>query len=113
MENWIAEDDGTSMKKKAQLWNLQRRCNALHQTLEEGRSLMALADTVELAKRREQIEAWNRGEEALALQVLTNSPLPPPPEIDEETRQSLQPFVQWTTKTNSRYCPAKPLTVAA
>lgn len=74
---------------------------------------MALADTVELAKRREQIEAWNQGEEALALQVLTNSPLPPPPEIDEETRQSLQPFVQWTTKTNSRYCPAKPLTVAA
>ena len=33
MENWIAEDDGTSMKKKAQLWNLQRRCNALHQRL--------------------------------------------------------------------------------
>ena len=75
--------------------------------------MMALADTIELAKRREQVEAWDKGEAEVAMQLLTKSPLPPPPEIDEETRQALQPFLQWSTKTQVRYCPAKPLTVAA
>ena len=74
---------------------------------------MALKETLEIARRREQVEAWDKGEAEVAMQLLTKSPLPPPQEIDEETRQALQPFVQWTTKTNARYCPAKPLTVAA
>jgi hypothetical protein len=75
--------------------------------------MAALKETLELAKRREQLEAWEKGEAAIATHLLMAEKFPAPPDIDEETRQALQPFVQWTTKTNARYCPAKPLTVAA
>jgi hypothetical protein len=70
---------------------------------------MTLAETVELSKRREQAAEWDKGEAAIAAQLLMNSRLPSPPDIDEETRQALQPFVAWTTQN----APAKPHTVAA
>lgn len=74
---------------------------------------MALADTIELARRREQAEAWSKGEAAVAAEVVLRAQLPPPPDLSEDDRKSLQPFVQWTTQKNARYCPAAPLTISA
>ena len=50
---------------------------------------MALADTIELARRREQAEAWSKGEAAVAAEVVLRAQLPPPPDL------------------SARYCPAQ------
>jgi hypothetical protein len=75
--------------------------------------MAALADTIELARRREQAQKWDQGEAALAAEVVLRAQLPPPPDLSEEDRQSLQPFIAYTTTASARFCPAKPTTVAA
>lgn len=71
--------------------------------------MTALATTIDLAKRREEAARWDRGEQEVATQLQ----LPAPPDLDEETRQALQPFIAFSTRASVRYCPAKPMTVAA
>ena len=54
---------------------------------------MTLAETVELARLREEAARFDKGEAAIAAELLLHSQLPTPPDIDEETRQQLQPFI--------------------
>jgi hypothetical protein len=72
---------------------------------------MALAETLDLVRRREQAEAWDRGEQKIASQF--SSRLPQPEELDDETRTHLKHFIEWASDNSVRFCPAKPVTLAA
>ena len=72
---------------------------------------MDLKSEIELAKAREQAQTWDRNEATLTAQLAPQ--LPPPPELDNEIRRHLAPFITWATAVGVRYCPAKPTVVAA
>src|SRR5262245_50331794 len=72
---------------------------------------MALVETLDAVKRREDAARWDAGEKDVLAKLAAE--LPKPPELDNQTRADLQPFVAFTTKTNVRYCPAKPYVIAA
>jgi len=71
---------------------------------------MTLSDQLDLVRKREQAQRLDQGEAEVLAKVADQ--LPVPPELDNETREDLQPFVAWTTKANVRYCPAKPFVIA-
>ena len=73
---------------------------------------MALADTIELARRREQAEAWSKGEAAVAAEVVLRAQLPPPPISRKTIGSRCNPSCSGRPK-NARYCPAAPLTISA
>jgi hypothetical protein len=64
-----------------------------------------LSDAIAEAKIRE----IQRNESKLAEQLA----LPPPADLDDETKRSLVPFIEWATTANVRYCPALPTTIGA
>jgi hypothetical protein len=72
---------------------------------------MALAETLEIVKRREDAARWDAGESEVLAKLAAE--LPQQPELNDQTRADLQPFLNWTTQANVRYCPAKPFVVAA
>ena len=72
---------------------------------------MTLADQLELVKRREQAEAWDRGEQKIATEF--GSRLPQSPELDDEARAHLKHFIEWASDNSVRFCPVKPQVLAA
>jgi hypothetical protein len=70
---------------------------------------MGITDALENAKRLEAARRYDAGE----AEVLAKLELPPPTELDNQTREDLAPFVKWTTEHNVRYAPAKPFVCAA
>jgi hypothetical protein len=72
---------------------------------------MALAETLDLVRRREQAEAWDRNESQLATSLSTV--LPAKSELDDETRGLIRPFLDYCALVNVRYLPARPTTVAS
>jgi hypothetical protein len=71
-----------------------------------------LADDIAAAKRRAQIEEWDRGEAALATEVATKLQAPKVVLSDGEGAP-LTVFVDWCRARSVRYCPARPFVVAA
>jgi hypothetical protein len=65
----------------------------------------------ELANLLAQVRANEiaKAEAGLAQQLA----LPPPADLDDETKRNLAPFIQWATTANVRYCPALPTTVGS
>jgi len=72
---------------------------------------VTLSDQLEAVKRREQAEAWDRGEQKIATEF--GSRLPQPPELDDETRTNLKHFIEWASDNSVRFCPVKPQVLAA
>jgi hypothetical protein len=71
---------------------------------------MTLSDQLELVRRREQAQRLDQGEAEVLAKLAEQ--LPEPPELDNDTREALQPFLAWTTEKSVRYAPAKPFVVA-
>lgn len=72
---------------------------------------MTLSEQLALVKRREQAEAWDRGEQKIATQY--GSRLPQPPDLSDEDRTALKPFIEWAADNSARFCPCKPHVLAA
>jgi hypothetical protein len=72
---------------------------------------VTLSEQLEAVKRREQAEAWDRGEQKIATEF--GSRLPQPPELDDETRTNLKHFIEWASDNSVRFCPVKPQILAA
>src|SRR5262245_38915441 len=72
---------------------------------------MTLSEQLELVKRREQAEQWDRGEQKIATEF--GPRLPQAPDLDDETRTNLKPFIEWASDNSVRFCPAKPHVLAA
>jgi hypothetical protein len=71
---------------------------------------MTLSDQLELVRKREIAQRLDQGEAEVLAKLAEQ--LPQPPELDNETREALQPFLSWTTEKSVRYAPAKPYVVA-
>ena len=67
-----------------------------------------LAVEIERAKQRAQAQLWDQNEAKLAAHLAPQLH----PDLDDEDRRHLAPFVQWTNSAAVRHCPAKPTTVA-
>jgi hypothetical protein len=72
---------------------------------------MTLAEQLETAKRRAEIETLNIGDEKTAGEFGRRISLPPL-ELSADIRTALDPFNHWAGKRHARRCPAKPTTVA-
>src|SRR5262249_42269838 len=72
---------------------------------------MTLADQLELVRQREQAQRLDQGEAEVLAKLATE--LPQPTELDQQTREDLQPFLAWTTQKSVRNAPPKPYVVAA
>jgi hypothetical protein len=66
---------------------------------------------MDLVRKRELAARLDAGEAEILKKV--SADLPPAPELDDQARADLQPFINWTTQKNVRYAPAKPYVVAA
>jgi hypothetical protein len=72
---------------------------------------MTLAEQLETAKRRAEIETLNIGDEKAAAEFARRISLPPM-ELSADLRALLDSFNIWAGKRHARRCPAKPATVA-
>jgi hypothetical protein len=72
---------------------------------------MTLAEQLETAKRRAEIETLNIGDEKTAGEFGRRISLPAL-ELSADIRTALDPFNHWAGKRHARRCPAKPTTVA-
>jgi hypothetical protein len=72
---------------------------------------MTLTQTLDAVARREQAARLDAGEAEVLKKV--SADLPPPPILDDRVRSDLGSFIDWTTRKNCRYAPAKPFVVSA
>jgi hypothetical protein len=72
---------------------------------------MTLTEQMDLVRKRELAQRLDQGEAEVLKKVAAD--LPAPPQLDDQTRADLGPFIDWTTRKNCRYAPAKPFVVAA
>jgi hypothetical protein len=72
---------------------------------------MSLVQTIDALRKKEMAEQWDRNEAQLATGLSTI--LPPKPELDDETRGLIRPFLDYCSIVNVRYLPARPVTVAS
>ena len=71
---------------------------------------MGLADAMEIAKQRERIERWDRGEATVASQLKLNVPAA---ELTPAIHEHFAVFTRWCEVRACRKCAAKPKTIAA
>jgi hypothetical protein len=71
---------------------------------------MTLAEQLETAKRRAEIETLNIGDEKAATEFARRISLPL--ELSANIRTLLDPFNKWASQRHARRCPARPATVA-
>jgi len=71
---------------------------------------MTLAEQLEAAKQREQIQKWDAGESRLAAGLKLSVPKPA---VAKDVLERLDIFGKWAASKSVRKCPAKPWTVAA
>ena len=71
---------------------------------------MGLADALEIAKQRERIERWDRGEATVASQLKLTVPAT---NLTPAIHEHFAVFTRWCEVRACRKCPAKPKTIAA
>jgi hypothetical protein len=72
--------------------------------------MSSLVDSLDAVRKRELAQRLDQGEAEVLAKVAAE--LPQPPELDDQTREDLRPWLSWTTERGVRHAPAKPYVVA-